>query len=204
MVYARILTHQGGFSSMIIDFNSYRNKKTEKITEEDIFNLILIFKYGEIDFFNINNIMESLGCYARMERFKNIYENLNVITNLNNFPIVDLTDIYEKMLEDRLIIESHENEFMIVASFEKINELKEKYCKDVLESFENLMFFVNNDLKYGIGNWEFLFEDEVLQYPKYPSIVTGEFIGKEKNPETMQKIKKRSIERLKSQYGTIK
>lgn len=35
---------------MIIDFNSYRNKKTEKITEEDIFNLILIFKYGEIDF----------------------------------------------------------------------------------------------------------------------------------------------------------
>ena len=104
---------------MIIDFNSYRNKKTEKITEEDIFNLILIFKYGEIDFFNINNIMESLGCYARMERFKNIYENLNVITNLNNFLIVDLTDIYEKMLEERLIIESHENEFMIVASFEK-------------------------------------------------------------------------------------
>lgn len=204
MLYARILTHQGGFSSMIIDFNSYRNKKTEKITEEDIFNLILIFKYGEIDFFNINNIMESLGCYARMERFKNIYENLNVITNLNNFPIVDLTDIYEKMLEDRLIIESHENEFMIIASFEKINELKEKYCKDVLESFGNLMFFVNNDLKYGIGNWKFLFEDEVLQYPKYPSIVTGEFIGKEKNPETMQKIKKRSIERLKSQYGTIK
>lgn len=189
---------------MIIDFNSYRNKETEKITEEDIFNLILIFKYGEIDFFNINNIMESLGCYARMERFKNIYENLNVITNLNNFPIVDLTDIYEKMLEERLIIESHENEFMIVASFEKINELKEKYCKDVLESFGNLMFFVNNDLKYGIGNWEFLFEDEVLQYPKYPSIVTGEFIGKEKNPETIQKIKKRSIERLKSQYGTIK
>lgn len=76
--------------------------------------------------------------------------------------------------------------------------------KDVLESFGDLMFFVNNDLKYGIGNWKFLFEDEVLQYPKYPSIVTGEFIGKEKNPETMQKIKKRSIERLKSQYGTIK
>ena len=47
MVYARILTHQGGFSSMIIDFNSYRNKKTEKITEEDIFNLILIFKNGK-------------------------------------------------------------------------------------------------------------------------------------------------------------
>lgn len=189
---------------MIIDLNDYRNKKTEKITEEDIFNLILIFKYGEIDFFNINNIMESLGCYARMERFKNIYENLNVKTNLNNFPIIDLTDIYKKMLEKRLIIENHEKEFIIIASFDKINELKEKYCKVVLQSFGDLMFFVNNDLKYGIGNWNLLFEDEVLQYPKYPSIITGEFIGKEKDPETMQIIKKRSIEQLKSQYRNIK
>ena len=93
---------------------------------------------------------------------------------------------------------------MIIASSEKINELKEKYCKDVLQSFGDLIFFVNNDLKHGIGNWELLFEDEVLQYPKYPSIVTGEFIDKEKNSETMGKIKRRSIERLKSQYGNTK
>lgn len=189
---------------MIIDFNSYKNKKTCKITEEDILNLILIFKYNEIDFLNINNIMESLGCYAEMKRFKKIYENLHIKTGPNNLPIVDLTDIYKKMLEEKLIIETQENEFMIIASPKKINELKGKYCKDVLQSFGNLMFFVNNDLKYGIGNWKLLFEDEVLRYSKYPSIVTGEFIGKEKDAETMQKIKKRSIERLKSQYGNTK
>ena len=204
MFYGRILTHQGGLGNMIIDFNSYKNKKVEKITEEDILNLILIFKYDEIDFFNINNIMESLGSYAGMERFKKIYENLKIKTNQNNSPVVDLTDIYQKMLKERLIIETQENEFMILASPEKINELKEKYCKDVLQSFGDIMFFVNNDLKHGIGNWELLFEDEVLQYPRYPSIVTGEFIGIEKDAETMQKIKKRSIERLKSQYGNKK
>lgn len=189
---------------MITDFNSYKNKKTKKITEEDILNLILIFKYDEIDFFNINNIMKSLGCYAGIKRFKNIYENLNIKTSQNNFPIIDLTDIYKKLLEEKLIIENQEKEFMIIASSEKINELKEKYCKDVLQSFGDLIFFVNNDLKHGIGNWELLFEDEVLQYPKYPSIVTGEFIDKEKNSETMEKIKRRSIERLKSQYGNTK
>ena len=69
---------------------------------------------------------------------------------------------------------------MILASPEKINELKEKYCKDVLQIFGDLMIFINNDLKYGIGNWELLFEDEVLKYPRYPSIVAGEFIGKKK------------------------
>lgn len=68
------------------------------------------------------------------------------------------------MIEERLIIETEENEFIILASPEKINELKEKYCKNVLQSFGDLMFFVNNALKYGIGNWELLFEDEVLQY----------------------------------------
>lgn len=104
---------------MIIDLNSYKNKKVEKITEEDILILILIFKYDEIDFFNINNIMESLGCYAGMERFKKIYENIKVKTNQNNSPVVDLTDIYKKMLEERLIIETQENEFMILASLKK-------------------------------------------------------------------------------------
>ena len=90
---------------MIIDINSHKNKKSRKITEEDILNLILIFKYDEIDFLNINNIMESLGCYAVMERFKKIYDNLNITTNQKNFPMVDLSNIYKKMIGERLIIE---------------------------------------------------------------------------------------------------
>ena len=58
---------------MIIDFNSYKNKKVDEITEEDILNLILIFKYDEIDFFNINNIMESLGCYSGLANIINSF-----------------------------------------------------------------------------------------------------------------------------------
>ncbi len=193
---------------MVIDFNNYKSKKVEKITEEDILFLILIFKYNEVDFFNINDIMESLGYYSEVEKFKKIYENLSIKTNENNSPVVDLNDAYKKMIEERLIIETQEKEFMILASPEKITELKEKYCKNVLQSFGDLMFYVNNDLKYGIGNWKLLFEDEVLQYPGYPSIVTGEFIDKEKDKEkdkeTMQKIKKRSIEQLKRNYDIKK
>ena len=98
------------------------------------------------------------------------------------------------------VLKTSENEFMILANPQKINDLKEKYCDNILQSFNDLMFYVNNDLKYGIGNWELLFEDEVLKYPKYPSIVTGEFIDIEKNEEVMQKVKKRAIDNLKNSY----
>lgn len=189
---------------MLVDFNSYKNKKVEKLTEEDILNLILIFKYDEVAFIDINKIMKSLGYYNSMEKFRILYKNLNIKTDENNSPIVDLKGVYKKMLEEGLVIEGSENEFMILASPEEINNLKEKYYKNVLQSFNDLMFYVNNDLKYGLGNWELLFEDELLEYPRYPSIVTGEFIGKEKDEEVMQKVKKRSIEQLKNFYNTKK
>ena len=53
----------------------------EGVLDEYFKTEIVPFKYDEIDFFNINNIMESLDCYAGMERFKKIYENLKVKTN---------------------------------------------------------------------------------------------------------------------------
>ena len=43
------------------------------------------------------------------------------------------------------------------------------------------MFCVNNDLKFGIDKWKMIFEDEIIDVSGYPSIVTAEFIGKNKN-----------------------
>ena len=185
---------------MLVDFNNYKKKKVDKLTEEDFFNLILIFKYNDVTFININKIMNVLGNYSNVEKFKILYKDLNLKTDENNCSILDLKDTYIEMLEKGLIIETSENEFMILANPQKINDLKEKYCDNILQSFNDLMFYVNNDLKYGIGNWELLFEDEVLKYPKYPSIVTGEFIDIEKNEEVMQKVKKRAIDNLKNSY----
>ena len=183
---------------MLIDFKTYKDKKVESLTEEDILNLIIIFKYDESNFIDINKIMKSLGIYNNIEKFKILYRNLNIKFDENNSPILDLKDAYKKLLEEGLIIETDENEFMILATQEEINDLKERYYKNVLQIFNDLMYYVNNDLKYGIGNWELLFEDEVLKYPRYPSIVTGEFIDKEKDDEVMQKVKKIAIDQLKN------
>ena len=161
---------------MIVEFNNYKKNYIDKLTEKDILNLILIFKYNEVTFIDINKIMKLLGNYNNVEKFKTLYENINIKTDNNNCSILDLNDEYIKMLEKGLIIETSKNEFMILASPEEINKLKEQYRDNVLQTFNDLMFYINNDLKYGIGNWELLFEDEVLKYPKYPSIVTGEFI----------------------------
>lgn len=188
----------------IISFESVKSqikiKKSEKLTEEDILNLILIFKYNNYEFLDINKIMISLGYYNSIEKFKKIYENLNIKIDKNNCTIVDLNNAYNKMIEKKFVINVSENEFMILANHDQISKLKETYHKNILETFSDLMFYIDNDLKYGLGNWELLFEDEVVKYPGYTSIVTGEFIGKEKDEEVMQKIKKISIGRWKNFY----
>lgn len=188
-------------NNIIIDFNAYKNKKVDKITEEDVLNLLLIFKYEEIVFININELMKSLGKYQGFEKYRILYDNLTIVLDDNDQLIIDLNSAYHRGIENGLIIESSENEFMILASPEQINSLKEKYSKKILRVFNDLMFYINNDLKYGIDNWELIFEDELLKYPRYPSIVTGEFIDKEKDQEVMLEVKKRSIERLKRING---
>lgn len=183
---------------MILDFNSYKNKKIDNLTEEDIFNLLLIYKYEEPRFYNIEEVMKSFGKYSNMEKYSILYKNLNIKTYKKKFPIVDLMATYNKMLEQKILIEIVLNQFMILASEEYINQLKGKYHKKVLQLFNDLMYFVNNDLKYGIDNWELVFEDEIIEIPGYPSIVTGEFIDQEKEEEVMQQVKQKSIERLKN------
>lgn len=187
---------------MILDFNNYKNKKINNLTEEDIFNLLLIFKYEEPCFINIEEAMKSLGKYSNIEKYSILYEKLNIKTDENNGLIADLMDTYNKMLEQNVLIETSTKEFMIIASEEYINKLKERYHKKVLQLFNDLMYFINNDLRYGIDNWELVFEDEIIEIPGYPSIVTGEFVDQEKDDEVIQQVKQRSIERLKNNYNS--
>lgn len=56
------------------------------------------------------------------------------------------------------------------------------------------------DLEYGLNNWTLVAEDEYIEDSIYPGIITGEFIGQEKNKKVMKKVRKRAIERCKNIY----
>ncbi len=183
---------------MLIDFNRYKDKRVDKITEEDILNLVLISKYEEPAFIDKKVLMQSLARYKDSSRYKIIYDNILLKKDEDGISIVDLKEAYNKLVEDSIIIEYSEcDEFMIIISYANILNLKEMYSKSVLKAFNDLMYYVNNDLRYGIGNWDLVCEDELITYPKYPSIVTGEFIDQEKDEVAMEKVRKKGIQKLR-------
>lgn len=186
----------------IIDFNNYKTNLDEDIiTLEDIFNLFLIFKQKEEIFvkFDINVLMQSLAKYRNLEKFNLIFKNILVENDEFDNEIINLSPFLEKKQQEKLIIQNpkSKNEIHILGTEDIFEKLTSNYSKKVLFIFNELMFFINNDLKFGIDNWEILLEDEIINVPGYPSIVTAEFIGKnKKNPSVKKKMKERTIERI--------
>ena len=188
----------------VISIEEYRQPKNTNLSKEDIFNLFLIFKCNEetLPIFDSNVLMESLAKYKNMDRFSTLLSNLVITKSENGKDIIDLSVCLDKNIKDKTVIinPSKQSEIMILASDEEFSQLKKSYDERTLSSFGDLMFFLNMDLEYGINNWSLVAEDEYIKHPKYPGIVTGEFIGQEKTPEVMKKVKKRAIERLKILY----
>lgn len=182
----------------VINFEEYWQHKSANLSIEDIFNLFLIFKHNEetLAIFDLNVLMESLAKYRNMDRFSTLLSNLVITKNENGKDIIDLSDCLDKNIQNKTVImnPSKQSEIMILGSDEEFSQLKRSYDEKTLSSFGDLMFFVNMDFEYGINNWSLVAEDEYIKYPKYPGIVTGEFIGQEKTPAVMKKVKK---ERLK-------
>ena len=188
----------------VISIEEYRQPKNTNLSKEDIFNLFLIFKCNEetLPIFDSSVLMESLAKYKNMDRFSTLLSNLVITKSENGKDIIDLSDCLDKNIKNKTVIinPSKQSEIMILASDEEFSQLKKSYDERTLSSFGDLMFFLNMDLEYGINNWSLVAEDEYIKHPKYPGIVTGEFIGQEKTPEVMKKVKKRAIERLKILY----
>ena len=188
----------------VISIEEYRQPKNTNLSKEDIFNLFLIFKCNEetLPIFDSNVLMESLAKYKNMDRFSTLLSNLVITKSENGKDIIDLSVCLDKNIQNKTLIinPSKQSETMILASDEEFSQLKKSYDEKTLSSFGDLMFFLNMDLEYGINNWGLVAEDEYIKHPKYPGIVTGEFIGQEKTPEVMKKVKKRAIERLKILY----
>lgn len=190
--------------SKLINIEEYRHKKHSDLSAEDIFILFLIFKHSEhpLTTFDLNALMESLAKYKDMDRFASLCSNLVVTKNENERDIIDLSDCLGKAIQNRTVMinPSKQSEILIVGSDEEFSRLKKSYDEKTLSSFGDLMFFVNMDLEYGADNWSLVTEDEYIKDPIYPGIVTGEFIGQEKNPEVMKKVRKQAINRLRNLY----
>ena len=194
----------------VVYFNDYINKSNENdfiITTDDIFNLFLIFKNKEelsiMLEFDINVLMKSLAKYRNLEKFNMIFKNILIEKNEYEDEIINLSDSLEKRREEKLIIvdPNNKNEVYILGSEEEFKALESNYDEKILNIFNNLMFYINNDLEFGIDNWQIVAEDEVIDVDRYPNFVTGEFIAQDKsNPLVKQKMKKRAIEHIKNIY----
>ncbi len=186
----------------IINFEEARNKRNSNLSTEDIFNLFLIFKNCEqpLAAFDLNILMESLAKYKEMDRFAFLYRNLIITRNANGKDIIDLNCCLNKHVQNKTIIINplNQSEIMLIGTDTEFNQLKKLYDEKTLLLFSDLMFFITMDFKYGVNNWSLFAEDEYLKYPKYPGIVTGEFIGQEKTPKVMQKVRKIAIDELRN------
>lgn len=189
----------------IISIEEYKDNQLEKImmdlTAEDIFNLFLICARGEesLPIIDLNVLMESLAKYKNINRYASIYRNLEIEQNAAGNDIINIEKCLEQKINTRTIVinPSRKNEFVILGTDEEFKQLREKYDIRTLSIFRNLMFNIHMDLEYGINNWSLIAEDEYIEDPIYPGIVTGEFIGKEKNKRVMKKVRKKAIEILK-------
>lgn len=157
---------------------------------------------------------------ANLNLYKSFYDvvrydgftNASKATNISQPALSCSIKTLEKELNTILINRSN-NQFIIteegkilyanlITVFENdelFNKQKEQYTRTDLEAFRQLMFYINNDLEFGIGNWDILSEDEIIQVPGYPSYVSGEFIGQDKTQPSVKKMMKdRAKEHLKN------
>lgn len=171
---------------------------------EDIFDLFLIFARNEasLPIIDLNILMESLAKYKNISRYASIYRNLEVEPNADGNDIINIEKCLEQKINNRTIVinPSRKSEFIILGTDEEFEQLRRKYDVHTLSIFRNLMFNIHMDLEYGINNWTLIAEDEYIEDSIYPGIVTGEFIGQEKDKRVMKKIRKQAIERLKDFY----
>lgn len=189
----------------IVNIEEYKNNQFEKImdlTVEDVFNLFLICAREEeiLPIIDLNVLMESFAKYKNINRYASIYRNLEIEQNADGNDIINIEKCLEQKISSKIIIinPSMKNEFVILGTDEEFEQLKEKYDVDTLSIFRNLMFNIHMDLEYGINKWSLIAEDEYIEDPIYPGIVTGEFIGQEKDKKVMERVRKRAIEQLKN------
>lgn len=194
----------------VISFKDYikdSDKNDFLITNDDIFNLFLIFKSKEESLFypefDASVLMKSLAKHSSLEKFDLIFKNISIEKNEAGIEFVNLNQSLEKKQQEKLILvnPNNKNEIYILGSDEEFKKIASLYDEKILKCFDELMFCINMDLEFGIGNWEIVFKDEIIDVPKYPNYVTAEFIDQDKsNSLVKKKMKQKAIKNLKNIY----
>ena len=182
-------------------------KKIEKnfnLNLEDIINLFLLCKSreGTLIAFDLNTLIQSIYKYIDTERFNSLYTNIKPLLNKSDSFMNELENILVKKVKEKATVvdPSNKNKIFIIGNEEYFLNMKNNYSEESFDKFNELMFYINNDLEFGLDNWEIFAEDEYISDSIYPGIVTGEFIGKDKTKKT-RAIKKRMIENSKNIYN---
>ena len=178
--------------AQIEDFNS---KKSE-LTQEDIFDMFIMFKSHEKQLaeFNLTTLMYSLPRWKNRFKLHKLYENIEIKKDDEGKEYVDLVKVAQEKVKERKLLMFDDDLFMILVKDDFFDKQKKQYRKDDLANFGDLMFYVNHDLEYGIGKWSIFAEDEVIKVPGYLPYITDEFFDMDKNDP---KVKKLMIERAK-------
>ncbi len=137
-------------------------KNFDNILEEDLFNLFIIYNLNHKCnyFIKMNTLMKSFGKYK--ERFPELYSNVELKTNEFEIPFINLNPVYKKLLENKIIFSADDSDkITIVCNEEYFKLLESDYDEQVKKSFADLMFFINNDLEYGIDGWQLLLEEKI-------------------------------------------
>lgn len=137
-------------------------KNFNNILEEDLFNLFIIYSLNHEcnQFIKLSVLMKSFGKYK--EKFPELYSNIEIKTNEFNIPFINLNDVYKKLIENKIIFSANDSDkITIVCDEEYFKPLENNYTDQVKKIFDQLMFFINNDLEYGIDGWKIVIDEKV-------------------------------------------
>ncbi len=140
----------------ILDYKE-NNKLKCVLTNEDIFDLFIIFKRNEgILIFNFDMFIKSLSKYRNLDKFNYIYRNLEVVSNGDLEDIIDLKECLERKLKNNhiMINPSNKSEIIILETIDQARNMMGSYNSHTLLLFKELMVLIDNDLEYGIDNFQ--------------------------------------------------
>ena len=157
--------------------NSRLDKENNKLTVDNLFDLILIKKREEGSYtsFNYKSLKALFENYGKQRRFFNVYDYIEI----DNDKQFDFEESIKKNIKNNNIILS--DDFVIVSLPEhKLKALKKQYNEDVYLIFNDLIFTIIIDLNFGYGKWFNGFDEYDQLYYKVEKEIAPQMVKRTK------------------------
>ena len=132
------------------DINLKLDKKANKLSLDDLFNLMLIEKRKEgicvsFDYKNMASLFET---YSKSKEFLHVFDYIDVDKEIG----FDFRPSVKKNVKEKNI-SVIDDCVLITLTKQKADALKAKYADDVYLVFNHLIFEISKNLKFGYGKW---------------------------------------------------